>query len=81
MWFVYLLECKDGSLYTGSTNNPERRFSEHKNKKGGHYTSSHPVKKMIYIEQCETKSDALKREYQIKGLSRSKKIDLITMSA
>jgi putative endonuclease len=81
MWFVYILKCKDGSLYTGITNDLERRFLEHKNLKGGHYTSSHKVLERIYSEQHETQSLALKRERQIKGWRREKKLLLVNMSA
>lgn len=81
MWFVYILKCEDNSLYTGCTNNPERRLFEHKNGKGGHYTQSHRVLERVYLEQCNTRSIALKRERQIKGWSRAKKINLINMSA
>ncbi|MDQ3090028.1 MAG: GIY-YIG nuclease family protein [bacterium] len=77
MYFVYILKCKDGSLYTGISTDPERRFLEHKNKKGGHYTSSHVVEKIVYQEECISKSAALKREIQIKGWKRSKKLNLI----
>ncbi|MEK7507866.1 MAG: GIY-YIG nuclease family protein [Patescibacteria group bacterium] len=77
MYYVYILQCDDGSLYTGMTNDVERRFSEHKNRTGGHYTSSHKVQKIIYKEQFETKSEALKREVQIKGWRREKKLSLV----
>lgn len=77
MWFVYILKCEDGSFYTGISNNPDRRFLEHKNKKGGHYTSSHKVIEIVYLEECKDKSIALKRERQIKGWSRKKKLLLI----
>ena len=79
MWFVYILKCKDGSLYTGITNNLERRFLEHKDHKGGHYTSSHGVVERLYSEKFETRSEALKRESQIKGWRREKKLKLINM--
>ena len=81
MWYVYILKCKDGSLYTGITNDLERRFLEHKNSKGGHYTSSHKVLERIYSEQHDTRSIALKRERQIKGWKKEKKLDLINLSA
>lgn len=81
MWFVYILKCKDGSLYTGITNDLERRFSEHKNRKGGHYTSSHGVVERLYSEKFGTRPEALKRERQIKGWRRDKKLNLINMSA
>jgi len=77
MYFMYLIECSDKSIYTGITNDLERRFAEHKNKKGGHYTSSHKVEKIIYTENFQTKEEALKREAQIKGWRREKKLNLI----
>ncbi len=75
-YFVYLLKCKDGSIYTGITTDVERRFREHKNKKGGHYTSSHGALKMIHTEQHPTRSAALKREAEIKSWCREKKMKL-----
>jgi putative endonuclease len=80
MWFVYILKCEDGSLYTGITNNLDRRFLEHKKRKGGNYTSSHKVLERVYSEQFQTRSEALKREAQIKKWRREKKLNLI-MSA
>ena len=77
MYYIYIIQCEDGSLYTGVTNNLERRFTEHKNKIGGHYTRSHKVEKIIYTKQFETKSEALKREIQLKGWRREKKLALI----
>ncbi|MDP2599076.1 MAG: GIY-YIG nuclease family protein [Candidatus Liptonbacteria bacterium] len=77
MYYVYIIQCDDDSLYTGMTNNLERRFSEHKNKIGGHYTASHQVEKVIHTEEFKTKSEALKREAQIKGWRHGKKINLI----
>lgn len=74
MWFVYTLLCSDNSLYTGATNNLEKRFSDHKNGKGGRYTRSHKPLKLIYQESFATHSEALKREMQIKGWRREKKI-------
>ena len=76
MYFLYLIQCFDGSIYTGITNDLERRFGEHKNKKGGHYTASHKVEKIIYTEQFPTKSEALKREAEIKSWRREKKLEL-----
>lgn len=76
MYFVYMIECSDGSIYTGITNDLKRRFREHKEKKGGHYTSSHEAKKVIYTEEVPTKSAALKREAQIKSLKRAEKLKL-----
>jgi putative endonuclease len=76
-YFVYLLQCKDGSIYTGITTDVTRRFAEHKNKKGGHYTASHGTRKMIYTEKYPNRSAALKREAEIKRWRREKKIKLI----
>ncbi len=81
MWFVYILKCEDDSFYTGISNDPDRRFSEHKDRKGGHYTSSHKVVERVYLEKCEDRSTALKRERQIKGWKREKKLQLINLSA
>lgn len=75
-YFVYLLKCKDGSIYTGITTDVERRFGEHKNKKGGHYTSSRGALKMIHTERHPTRSAALKREAEIKSWRREKKMKL-----
>ena len=77
MYYVYLLQCVDGSIYTGITNDIERRFTEHKTKTGGHYTKSHQVEKVLYTEEYSTKSEALKREAQIKGWRREKKLALV----
>ena len=77
MYSVYILQCSDGSLYTGITNDVERRFSEHQNKRGGHYTASHKVEKIVYTEKFETRGEALKREAEIKSWCREKKLALI----
>jgi putative endonuclease len=76
-YFVYILECADKSLYTGVTNDLERRFDQHKNGKGGHYTSSKQVVKIVYTQQHPDKSSALKREAQIKSWPRRKKLALL----
>jgi putative endonuclease len=74
MWSVYILLCQDGSFYTGSTNNVAQRFLTHQSGKGGRYTRSHKVVKIIYKEEFRTKSEALKREIEIKSWSRQAKI-------
>lgn len=79
MWFVYILLCEDGSLYTGVSNNVNQRFSDHKNRKGGHYTRSHKPVKLVYQEKCGTKSEALKREAEIKSWSRERKIKILRL--
>lgn len=77
MWHVYILKCGNGNLYTGITDNLERRFKEHARGKGGHFTKSFGAEKMLYSEQCSDKSVALKREAQIKGWTRREKLALI----
>lgn len=77
MWFVYILKCKNGDLYTGITDNLQRRFEEHASGKGGHFTKSFVVEKILFSEKHPDKSSALKREAQIKGWTREKKLALI----
>lgn len=75
---VYILECSDKTLYTGITVNVQKRLEEHNNSdKGAKYTKSRRPVKLLYSEASEDRSTASKREYEIKKLSRSKKIDLI----
>ena len=80
MWFVYILKCTDGSLYTGSTNDLDKRLLMHKNKKGARYTKSHPVVGRVYSEKCASRGDALQREAEIKSLTRERKVELIETS-
>lgn len=77
MWFTYIIECADGSLYTGSTNNVEARFKEHLAGRGARYTKSHKPVKVVYREAFETKSEALKREAKIKGMAKKEKEKLV----
>jgi putative endonuclease len=77
MYFVYLLKCADGSLYCGITIDVKRRFLEHQAGKGGSYTRSHKVIKVVYIQRCKDRSLALKREVEIKRLSKANKLNLI----
>ncbi len=74
IWYLYILLCNDGSLYTGISNNLEKRFLDHINGKGGRYTRSHKPIKIIHSEELPTQSEALKREIQIKSWRRKKKI-------
>ena len=76
-WCVYIVRCKNKSLYTGITNNLERRLKQHLEGRGGYYTRSFGMEGLTYTEQCSTKSKALQRECQIKRWSRSKKLALI----
>jgi predicted GIY-YIG superfamily endonuclease len=77
MWYLYLLECCDKSLYTGITLNLQRRIDDHNNGNGARYTRSRLPVSLAYFESCSTKSEALKRELQIKGWTRKKKLALI----
>ena len=80
MYFVYIMKCKDGSLYTGITTNVERRFAEHKSGIGGHYTSARGAAKILYTEHHPDRSSASKREVEIKSWRREKKLGLIESS-
>ena len=75
--YTYMLECRDGSLYTGWTNNLEKRVACHNAGKGGKYTASRLPVKLVYYEIFETKQEAMRREYGIKQLKRKEKIKLI----
>lgn len=74
---IYIIECEDGTLYTGWTNNLEKRFAAHCTGKGAKYTRSHKPKAIVYEESFDTPQAAMAREYQIKRMSRKKKLDLI----
>ena len=76
-WFVYILECKNGSLYTGITNDLKKRFKMHCEGKAAKYTRAFGVKRMVYKKKCLSKSSALKKEAAIKNLPRQSKLDLI----
>ena len=79
LWFVYIVRCADGSLYTGSTNDIKRRIHEHNsdNRTAAAYTRGRRPVELVYKESCQTRSQATKREYQIKQLTRKKKKALI----
>ena len=77
MWYVYILGCKDGSLYTGVTDSLERRFNEHRKGRGGHYTGYNRPKSIVFFELFENKLAAQERERQIKAWNRAKKLALI----
>jgi putative endonuclease len=75
--FVYLLKCKDNTLYCGYTNNLEKRISTHNSGKASKYTRGRLPVKLIYVEEHSSKSSALKKEYKIKQLSKNKKKQLV----
>lgn len=76
-WFVYILRCSDGTLYTGMTDDVARRAEVHNSGKGAKYTRGRTPVVVVYTEECESYSAALKREYAIKQMARPKKINLI----
>ncbi len=75
-WFVYLLRCRDGSLYAGVTTDLDRRLKEHNSGKGGAFTRAKRPVKLVFKEAYPSRSAALKREAEIKHLPRSKKKQL-----
>ena len=80
-YYVYILLCSDKSLYTGIARDPDKRFIEHVNGRGGRYTRSHPPIKIIYQKKMGSKSEALKRELHIKRWSRSEKIQKLHLTS
>ena len=76
-WYVYLLRCGDGSLYTGATDNVPRRLAVHQAGKGAKYTRSRLPVELVYQEPCPDRSAALRREAAIKRLPRNRKLALI----
>ncbi len=76
MYYVYILLCKDKTLYTGITTDPERRLREHREGTGARYTKAHGAVRMIYLEEAEDRASASRREYAIKQMTRSEKMKL-----
>ena len=77
MWYLYILRCKDGSLYTGITTDMEKRLEAHRSGKGAKYTRGRAPLELVYTEECGEHSTALRRELEIKTLSREEKLKLI----
>ncbi|WP_040213877.1 GIY-YIG nuclease family protein [Clostridium polynesiense] len=77
MCYVYILQCSDDTLYTGWTNNLEKRLETHSKGKGAKYTRCRLPVKLVYFESHEDKISAQKREYAIKKLTREQKLKLI----
>lgn len=78
---VYILQCKDDTLYTGYTNNLEHRLNQHQIGKGAKYTRGRGPFVVVYVERFMNKQTAMQREYQIKQLSRQQKKELIADKA
>lgn len=76
-WFVYMLRCGDDSLYTGYTDNVERRLCVHQSGKGAKYTRSHLPVSLVYWEELADRSAAMRREAALKKYTRAQKLELV----
>ncbi len=76
-FYVYILQCHDGSFYTGYTKDLQQRTRQHENGKGARYTKAHRPQRIAYVELFGTRSAAMKREREIKKLSHQQKLNLI----
>lgn len=76
-WNIYIVECADGTLYTGATNDIEARIDAHNAGRGARYTRARLPVTLRYAEPCGSRADALRREYAVKQLSRAGKLSLI----
>ena len=76
-WFLYLIECEDGSLYTGITVDVEARYAAHAGGKGARYTRSHPPRRLLVSVEYPDRSTALKAEYAVKQLSAKEKREFV----
>ena len=76
-WFLYIIQCRDGSLYTGITTDIFRRIKEHNTKKGAFYTKNKVPVELVYQEAMANQSEARKREAAIKQLTRKQKLELV----
>ena len=79
-WYVYILRCADGTLYTGMTDDVEKRLAAHRSGKGAKYTRGRGPLELVHTEELPDRSAALKRECAIKKLSRAEKLKLIEMT-
>lgn len=77
IWYLYILQCKDGSLYTGITPNVQKRLEAHRAGKGAKYTRGRGPLELVYQEACGSHSEALKREHEVKAMSREKKLAIL----
>ena len=77
MNYTYILECKDGTYYTGWTNNLDKRLKDHNDGKGAKYTKTRLPVSLISYEEFQTKEEAMRREYAIKHMTRSEKSKLV----
>jgi len=75
-YYVYVLACKDGTFYTGYTRDLEARMKLHRRGRGAKYVRTHLPEEVVYLEEFETRSDAMKREREIKRMSHAEKMKL-----
>lgn len=78
MNYTYIVECKDGTYYTGWTNKLEKRLKDHNDGNGAKYTKSRLPVSLVYYEEFQTKEEAMRREYAIKRMTRNEKCSLIS---
>ena len=78
-YYVYILLCKDGGYYTGHAKDVKRRVERHKKGQGARYTRMHKPEKIVYVEEFDSRSEAMRREREIKSLSHSKKQLLVNL--
>ena len=78
--YIYILQCSDKSLYTGYTTDITKRLEDHNNSKGSKYVRSRLPAKLVYHEKFKTKSEAMKREAEIKSWSRAEKLEFLRTS-
>ena len=77
IWHLYIVECRDGTFYTGITDDIPRRMEQHSSGKGAKYTRGRGPVQLRYQEECGTHSEALRREIEVKKLTRQEKLKLI----
>lgn len=76
-WYLYILKCRDGTLYTGIATDVQKRLEMHRSGKGAKYTRGRGPLELVYSEECENHSQALKRECEVKKLTKERKQQLI----
>lgn len=81
VWYVYILRCADGTLYTGISTDVEKRLQAHRSGRGAKYTRSRCPLTLVYREVCGSHSQALKRECRIKSMTRTEKLQLIRLGS
>jgi len=79
LWSLYILECGDGSLYTGISNDVQKRYACHQSGKGAKYTKTHQPVKLLYVEECGVQGAAMSRERAVKRFPKKKKLDLVAL--